>query len=73
MEGFGVKQIMEELKSVGMTVSKVLHDKDASTLRQVVDVFEDAEEELCVSKYFYSVIESFVCTSHCHIINSTSN
>lgn len=51
MEGYGVKEIVTELKSVGIIVSKVLHDKDASTLKQVVDVFEDAEEELCVSKY----------------------
>ena len=50
MEGFGVKQIMNELKDCGITVSKVLHDKDASTLRQVLDVFEDADEQLCVSK-----------------------
>jgi hypothetical protein len=51
MEGFGVKNIMEELSAAGIKVSKVLHDKDASTLKQVVDVFEDAEEQLCVSKY----------------------
>ena len=51
MEGFGVKAIMKDIKIGGLKVSKILHDKDASTFKQVLDVFEDADEVLCVSKY----------------------
>ena len=50
MEGFGVKKLMEQLKRIGITVTKVLHDRDASTLKQVVDIFQDASESLCVGK-----------------------
>jgi hypothetical protein len=50
MEGFGVKEIMKQIKQAGLTVTKVLHDKDASTFKQVLDVFEDADEILCISK-----------------------
>ena len=53
MEGFGVKEIMKDMKIAGMKVSKILHDKDASTFRQVLDVFEDAHEVLCVSKNLF--------------------
>ena len=44
--------IMKDLKESGLKVTKVLHDKDASTFRQVVQVFEDADEQLCSSKCF---------------------
>ena len=50
MKGVGVQRIMTELKESGFTVTKVLHDKDSSTMKQVMDVFEDAEEALCMSK-----------------------
>jgi hypothetical protein len=50
MEGFGVKQIMHQLKEAEMTVKQVVHDKDASTMTQVMTVFEDVEECLCLSK-----------------------
>jgi hypothetical protein len=50
MEGVGVHNIMKDLKESGFQVTKVLHDKDSSTMKQVMDVFEDAEETLCLSK-----------------------
>jgi hypothetical protein len=53
MEGVGVQNIMKDLKESGFQVTKVLHDKDSSTMKQVMDVFEDAEESLCLSKYHY--------------------
>ena len=49
MEGFGVMKIMESLKGAGFTVTKVLHDKDASTMKNVQEVFQDVKEALCVS------------------------
>lgn len=51
MEGFGILELMKELKNCGFTVHKVCHDKDASTLKHVKDVFEDVEEVLCTSKF----------------------
>jgi len=51
MEGFGVKQIMQQLKEAGMTVTQIVHDKDASTMTQVMTVFEDVEECLCLSNF----------------------
>ena len=49
MEGFGVQKIMQQLKNSQLTVSQVVHDKDASTMKQVMTVFEDVEEGLCLS------------------------
>ena len=57
MEGFGVLEIMKELKAAGFTVTKVLHDKDSSTMKNVMEVFEDVQEALCISKYF----QLFIC------------
>jgi hypothetical protein len=54
MEGFGVKQIMQQLKEAEMTVTQIVHDKDASTMTQVMTVFEDVEECLCLSNSFIS-------------------
>jgi hypothetical protein len=51
MEGFGVLKIMKELKEAGFTVTKVLHDKDSSTMKNVLEVFQDVQESLCVEKY----------------------
>ena len=48
MEGFGVLEIMKELKNDGITVSNILHDKDSSTLKHAMEVFHDVTEELCV-------------------------
>ena len=48
MEGFGVQEIMKELKQDGITVVDVLHDKDSSTIKHVMEVFHDVKEELCV-------------------------
>ena len=47
MEGWGVHLIMEEFKSYGFKVTRVLHDKDSSTMKNVMDVYEDVEEALC--------------------------
>jgi predicted HTH transcriptional regulator len=52
MEGFGVKKIMESLKEYGLTVSQIVHDKDASTMKQAMDVFQDVEEGLCLCNIF---------------------
>jgi len=48
MEGYGVKKIMQELKKYQLNVTEVVHDKDASTMRQVMEVYQDAEECLCL-------------------------
>jgi hypothetical protein len=52
MEGFGVQKIMEELKQEAITVSHIVHDKDSSTMRQVMSVYEDVEECLCLCNLF---------------------
>jgi hypothetical protein len=52
MEGFGVKKIMEQLKRSGLKVTQVVHDKDVSTMIQIMSVFEDVEESLCFSNLF---------------------
>ena len=52
MVGFGVEKIMKILKERGLTVSHVVHDIDSSTMKQVMSVFEDAEEVLCLSNKF---------------------
>ena len=56
MEGFGVLEIMKEIQAAGFKVTKVLHDKDSSTMKNVMEIFEDVQEALCISKYFH-----FVC------------
>ena len=48
MEGHGVIQIMKSLKEKGYTVTKIIHDKDSSTLKNVMDVYQDVEEVLCL-------------------------
>ena len=52
MEGFGVEKMMQQLKDANLTVTQVVHDKDASTMKQVMTVFEDVEEGLCLSNFF---------------------
>ena len=52
MEGFGVQKIMEEFKRENIKVSHIIHDKDSSTMRQVMSVYEDVEECLCLSNLF---------------------
>jgi hypothetical protein len=52
MEGFAIEQIMKELRQSGFKVTTILHDKDSSTLRNVMDIFEDVQEALCLSKSF---------------------
>jgi hypothetical protein len=53
MEGFGVKKIMETLKRHDINVTQVVHDKDSSTLRQVMEVYEDVEEALCMCMFIF--------------------
>jgi hypothetical protein len=53
MEGFAVLEMMKELKTAGFTVTTILHDKDSSTMRNVMDIFEDVEEALCLSKFVH--------------------
>lgn len=50
MEGWGVKLILEDLKFRGLRVTRILHDKDSSTMKQVMDAYQDVEEGLCLSK-----------------------
>jgi hypothetical protein len=52
MEGFGVQKIMTELKNAGIKVTRVLHDKDSSTMKNAMEVFQDVQESLCLSKFF---------------------
>lgn len=52
MEGFGILQLVQDLKDMGMNVTRLVHDKDASTMNQVIKVFEDVSEMLCTSKYY---------------------
>lgn len=52
MEGYGVKMIMEELKRNNFNVTQIVHDRDASTLKQVMEVYQDVEECLCLCKFF---------------------
>jgi hypothetical protein len=49
MEGWGVMKIMDELKFQGFHVTRILHDKDSSTMKQVMDAYQDVEEGLCLS------------------------
>lgn len=57
MEGYGVLELMKELKNWGFIVSRICHDNDASTLKHAKDVFEDVEEVLCTSiDIFHSYI-----------------
>jgi hypothetical protein len=49
MEGWGVMQIMKELKQCGLKVKRLTHDKDASTFNNVLQVFEDVAENFCTS------------------------
>jgi len=51
MEGFAIEQMMKELRAAGIKVSTILHDKDSSTLRNVMDIFEDVKEALCLGKF----------------------
>jgi hypothetical protein len=53
MEGWGVTLIMKELQQCGYKVTRVLHDKDSSTLRNVMNVYEDVEEALCFSTFLF--------------------
>lgn len=60
MEGFAILAMMKELAEAGFTVSKILHDKDSTTMKNVMDVFADVEEALCLSKYFFLyIVNSF--------------
>jgi hypothetical protein len=41
MEGWGVLQIMKGMSKLGYTVTYILHDKDASTMKNVSQIFQD--------------------------------
>ena len=56
MEGWAVVQIMKELKSSGIRVTHITHDKDASTFKNVLEVFEDVAESLCVSMFLFVIL-----------------
>lgn len=47
MEGYGAELIAKKLKTLGISIKTVLHDKDASTFYNICSVFEDVSEELC--------------------------
>lgn len=47
MEGWGVMKIMEELKASGIKVTRLTHDRDASTFK---NVFEGVAENYCTCK-----------------------
>jgi hypothetical protein len=49
MEGWGVLKIMENLKFKGINITRIVHDKDSSTIKNVMDVYQDVEESLCLS------------------------
>ena len=49
MEGWGVLQIMKQMSKLGYTVTHILHDKDSSTMKNVMQVFQDVQESLCYS------------------------
>ena len=51
MEGWAVEQIMKKLKAEGFIVTSLLHDKDASTMKHTLAVFDDVTEALCLGIY----------------------
>jgi hypothetical protein len=44
MEGWGIRQIVLELKNLGFRVRKLTHDQDASTLKSIIHILEDIQE-----------------------------
>ena len=48
MEGWGISEIMKELESQNIKATKIIHDKDSSTMANVMDVYEDVTEALCL-------------------------
>jgi hypothetical protein len=59
MEGFGVEKIMKKLQKSQIKVTQVVHDKDSSTMRQVMSVFEDVEECLCLSNFIIIIFFNY--------------
>jgi hypothetical protein len=55
MEGWGILEIMKELESHNIKVTKIIHDKDSSTMTNVMDVYEDVTEALCLGNNFNSL------------------
>lgn len=47
-----MKCIMEHLKFHDIKVTRILHDKDSSTMQQVMSVYQDVEEGLCLCKLY---------------------
>jgi hypothetical protein len=48
MEGYGMKLIAEELKEWRIQLTTLLHDADASTLKNIRSIFKDVVEQLCL-------------------------
>ena len=53
MEGFGVSQMIEELSNQNIKITRIIHNKDSSTLNHVISVYQDVEEALCTSIFYY--------------------
>ena len=49
MEGKSAEKIAEELKTCGYIITKLIHDKDASTMKHFRKVFPNVEKHLCTS------------------------
>ena len=59
MEGWGVMKIMEQLKSCGIEVKRLTHDRDASTFKNVLQVFEDVAESYCTSMINANIVSFY--------------
>ncbi len=55
MEGWGVVEIMKELEAKNIKVTKIIHDKDSSTMVNVMDVYQDVIESLCLGNSLNSL------------------
>lgn len=47
MEGWAAQEIAKELASIGFKVSKLVHDKDASSMKHFKEYYPDVKEEIC--------------------------
>jgi hypothetical protein len=47
MEGFGAEEIAKEMKSLSLNVAHLIHDKDASTLKNFRKFFPKVKEQIC--------------------------
>ncbi len=49
MKGWEVNKMMNEFKFQNLKVTKIIHDKDSSTIINVMNVYVDVKETLCFS------------------------